>query len=259
MLKRAILLGLVICVALSGAFGGDEEERGVARDILAKYQDAVVFVKAVGKVDFSAMGGPSNDRKIETTGIVIDPSGLTVISLFSFDPMGSMGGMGGMFGRGDSGIKTDFSEVKLLLADGTEVPSKLVLKDPDLDLAFILPEKKEGEDLPKFTSIPLKKAPEVGLLDPVFTLDRLGKSLDRQPAIFMARISAIVKKPRKVFITSGGGRSISSPVFTSNGEILGINLMRKPAQADAGMSPIVLPAEEVMDIAQQALKRSAKE
>jgi S1-C subfamily serine protease len=221
-----------------------------AREIMAKYQDAVVFVSGVAKIQ--GRSGQSQDEKTETTGVVVDPSGLTVVSLASFDPTG-----GDQESEDKGGAKSSFSDVKILLADGvTEVPAKLVLKDADLDLAFIMPEKKDGAQLPKFTYILLKKASEVKLLDQIVTLDRLDKEMDRRPTVALSRITAIVRKPRTFYLAQSAGQSLSSPVFTLDGQLLGFHLHRKIKQEGRrGSFPIILPAEDVQEVAQEALKQ----
>ena len=40
-------------------------------------------------------------------------------------------------------VSVNYTEVLLLMQDGTEVPAKLLLKDTDLDLAYVLPIKEK--------------------------------------------------------------------------------------------------------------------
>ena len=40
-------------------------------------------------------------------------------------------------------VSSEFKEVKLRLANGKEVPARFVLKDADLDLAFMAPETND--------------------------------------------------------------------------------------------------------------------
>ena len=58
------------------------------RAIFQKYQHAVVTVQIVVKSKISMAGadGQSNESRQEVTGTVIDPSGLTVLSLSATDP-----------------------------------------------------------------------------------------------------------------------------------------------------------------------------
>src|ERR1700690_2334388 len=90
-MKRHILLVLSSALALAGAMvslpaeADDLAKSG--RDILAKSQGAVVTVKLAIKQSVS-MGGRENksESKTETTGTIVDPSGLTVVSLATTDP-----------------------------------------------------------------------------------------------------------------------------------------------------------------------------
>ena len=43
-------------------------------------------------------------------------------------------------------VNVNYTEVMLLMQDGTEVPAKLLLKDVDLDLAYVLPIKERKDE-----------------------------------------------------------------------------------------------------------------
>ena len=40
---------------------------------------------------------------------------------------------------GSASVQVSYTEVLILNPDGTEIPAKILLKDADLDLAFVLP------------------------------------------------------------------------------------------------------------------------
>src|ERR1700722_12080429 len=90
-MKRHCMLILSLALAVGGgltaipAQADDAAKSG--REILAKCQQAVVTVKLAIKQSVS-MGGrdQKSESKTETTGTVIDPSGLTVVSLATTDP-----------------------------------------------------------------------------------------------------------------------------------------------------------------------------
>lgn len=247
MLKRllAILaLSILPTVAVHAADSPSEAQAG--RDILAKNKDAIIFITAVAKMTY---GGSSHDEPVECTGMVIDPSGLTICSLSAIDPASEM-----PEGK-ESNMKASISDVKLVRADNKEFTAKLVLKDPDLDLAFVLPEKQADQPT-SFTAVQIGKTPPVKLLDTVITIDRLGKEYGREPLVFTTRISAIITKPRTFYLTSSQGTSISSPVFLVTGEFLGFNLAATiGAGEDADRVPAIIPAEDIRQSAQQVLKK----
>ena len=71
----AVMLGMVCC------FGDELGEKG--RAIFAKNRLCVVTVELVLKSKFM---GRSNEARQDATGTVVDPSGLTVLSLSATDP-----------------------------------------------------------------------------------------------------------------------------------------------------------------------------
>ena len=91
----------------------------------------------------------SMDESVETVGTVIDPSGLTVLSLGALNPGAMMNKMMGGGGSGQERMEfgSEPSDVKLRLPDGKELPARIVLRDEDLDLAFLRPTTKPDKPL----------------------------------------------------------------------------------------------------------------
>jgi hypothetical protein len=205
---------------------------------------AVLKVQVPGRSDF--------EQKTQMLGTVIHPSGLTVVSLAEIDPL-SM--------NSSTKAKVKMSDVKFRLANNKEIPAKLVLKDPDLDLGFLMPVKEDGKEMPKLTWVNLEELPLPEILDDVVIITRLDKSLDRQPSVNLGCISAVVQKPRTFlcFETVGQG-GMGVPAFRLDGKAFGICVLRKPPPNSQvrSLSSIILPGEDVMEIAQQVLKKKAE-
>ena len=154
-----------------------QDPRAAARDTVKKWQEAVVNVRIVLTMRMS-MGGRemnSSDESVDTVGTVIDPSGLTVLSLSSLNPgammtriMGSAGGSG----TDQVGITSEPTDVKMRLPDGREFTAKIVLRDEDLDLAFIRPTTALDKPL---VAVNLNDGAKPTLLDDVVVLSRLGR------------------------------------------------------------------------------------
>ncbi|MEX1117103.1 MAG: trypsin-like peptidase domain-containing protein [Akkermansiaceae bacterium] len=89
--------------------------------------------------------------------------------------------------------KSTTKEVKILMSDGSETPAKVAFKDPDLDLAFIRPEKADGV---KFTPVDTANSAPMALLDDVIILGRLGRDLNREPVVMTSEVISIISKPR---------------------------------------------------------------
>lgn len=246
------------------------------RDVLAKSQGAVVTVKLAIKQSMSMGGRDSkSESKTDTTGTVIDPSGLTVVSLATTDPgsmvkdayaraIASRGGDMSQFK-----FESELSDVKIVLADGTEIPADVVLRDKDLDLAYLRPSDKPAKPLP---FIDLKRDAKAQILDEVIVVNRLNQAANRAPAISVGRIEAIVDKPRTFYLLGGSmwGYSLGAPVFSLDGKLVGILFLRSAkSQGDQssgfmfsnlnqlGMMPIILPAADIVDGARQALDAKA--
>src|SRR5690606_22163750 len=116
------------------------------RELVKRYADAIVSVELVVtmKAKMGDREAPPREQRIEINGTVISPSGLTVTTLGGADPQVQFDAMRAVQGgRAPELVGTEFKEVKLRFADGKEVPARFVLKDADLDLAFMAPETAE--------------------------------------------------------------------------------------------------------------------
>jgi hypothetical protein len=247
--KTAFVSICLLGLSAHSALTGELAERG--RDILNKNQHAVVTVETVVKA--SGAGGRSSETKQEITGTVVDPSGLTVLALSACDPTE-------MYRRVSESYKVEIevSDIKILLGDGTEAPAEIVLRDKDLDLAFIRPKTKPAASM---TAVDLGKSGPAQPLDDVITLNRLNKAASRAYAVSIEHIAAVIQKPRTFYIPDGSlsTTSLGSPAFLPDGRILGVFVMRAVSSAGDGssnyrqnMTSIILPAEDVLKAAKQA-------
>jgi hypothetical protein len=250
---------------LTGSLALADETAESGRRVLAKHQDAVVTVKLV--VSYSMTFGArdqQSESKTEAVGTIIDPAGLTVISLTAIDPSAMMKAR---MRSQTTELKIDsqVKDAKITLADGTEIPAEVVLRDKDLDLAYVLPTEKPAKPLP---ALDLAHAAKPQVLDEVICLNRLGKVANRVAAVSVERVDALVDRPRPFYVLAAGGSSgIGSPVFTVSGVPIGIILIRNaPAESEAniasifsgtgglGFMPVVVPAADILEDSKQALE-----
>lgn len=159
-------------------------------------------------------------------------------------------------------MESELTDVKMLLPDGTEVAAEVVLRDKDLDLAFIRPKTKPGTPM---SALDLSNSTRAQVLDQVVTLNRLGQVAGRAYAASVERINAVVQKPRTFYIPDSNMTStgMGSPAFALDGKIVGIFVMRSiksggnrgsalfSGRAD-NLTAILIPAEEVLKAARQA-------
>src|SRR5690349_10835586 len=98
-MRRLTWLAIVLILARAAALSA-QNARQASRDVAKKWQGAIVNVRVSLKVRMSVGGREvqSMDDTVEAVATVIDPSGLTVMSLTSLDPgvmMSKLMGAGG--------------------------------------------------------------------------------------------------------------------------------------------------------------------
>ena len=253
-----------LLVSIAFVCRGDElSEKG--RAIFKQHQHAVVTVQLVLKSKFSVggRGSESNESRQDVTGTMVDPSGLTVLSLSATDPGQLLQSMlsGGSDEDSRFKMETELSDVKILLDDGTELASEVVLRDRDLDLAFIRPKTKPSVTL---SVLDLSKSSKADILDQIIALNRLGNSAGRAYSASVERISAIVQRPRLFYVPDSSltTTTMGSPAFTLDGKVLGIFVMRALKGKGGGglnlmnlqaenFTGIILPAEEISKAVKQ--------
>jgi S1-C subfamily serine protease len=136
-----------------------------------------------------------------------------------------------------------------------------VLRDKDLDLAFIRPVQKPTAPM---AAVDLKDSAKVDIMDKVLIVTRLGKVANRTLSACLERIQAVVDKPRKFYAVSMSsmGEEYGSPVFAMDGKAVGIVLYRqmlgRSDSEDSDWIPVVIPAEDILPAAAQAPEDAPK-
>jgi len=227
------------------------------RNLLASHANCVTWVSATVRLEISAGGRsmPPQEQKLEALGTIIAKDGLTVLSLSRVDPTAAL--LSRMRTPGAS-VNVNYTEVLILMQDGTEVPAKLVLKDTDLDLAFVLPikQKKDNEEFKDvvFSHVPRSKKEKSKLpqaLDEVVSLGKLGRNLYRQSTLRKGWVNAVIEKPRKYFVIEN--TSPGTPVFDRDGGWLGIVVYKMDRGRPTSL--VTLPADDIDEIAEQVRSR----
>lgn len=253
-------LRLVLSLAAGAAIfptlrAAPEAEAAAGRALMKRHADAIVSIEMVVtvKMKMGEREAPPSERRIEVNGTVIAATGLTVTSLVGVDPQlqfeAARAAQGGM--RGVEFVGAEFKEVKLRLADGKEVPARFVLKDADLDLAFMAPETEEAGRT--FPFVNLAESAEGQVLGNYFFVARASKSLQRAPVVRASEVLGIVEKPRRFYLLTE--QAPGTPVFDTQGKLLGISLQHLANGRVSGM--VVLPAPDVADMAKQAAAMQA--
>jgi S1-C subfamily serine protease len=224
-------------------------------------------VRVVLKTRISVAGREmqSSDDTVEAVGTVISPSGLTVMSLGQLNPGAMMSKMmGGMGGDQKMEITSEPSDLKMRLADGREMPARIVLRDEDLDLAFIRPTAKPDKPL---VAVDLTDAARPEILDQVVVLSRLGRVGGWAAGAALFDVGAIIERPRTFYVLAGSSAVMGAPAFLPNGKAIGLITLRqieagRPSMMSMmsgtesmGLLPVILPAADVLEIAEQATEK----
>jgi S1-C subfamily serine protease len=258
------LVALAVVLVISKAPAKADDLGQTGRAAIEKWQSAIVNIQVVMKLSMTGDDAEAREMKAEANGTVIDPSGLIVMSLSDVQPDEEIETMM----RGDSSekgkVSTNLTDIKIRLSTGQEIPAKVVLRDKDLDLAFIAPKVKSTT---KYTAIDLTKSAKASVLDQFLVLHRLGSVVNRTIAASSHRIVAQIDKPRTFYIPDvpAFDTPLGTPAIAVDGNPIGIMVVRvrtgSPTEGQDSNSKviaIILPCEDVLDAAKQALESTSK-
>ena len=249
--------GLILLIAMAAgvapAAAQTLDERATARDVVKKRGDAVIMVLATIKLRINIGGREqSTDQATQANATILDSTGLTVLSLSSLQPDDVMSRT--LSQRVAAGTKVDVtsepSDIRMHLADGRELAAKLVLRDEDLNLAFIRPTEPPTAPLTFVDAAGATPA----ILDSVMLLQRTSEATGWLAAASLGSIQLVIDKPRtyyQVAIPTVGGTGLGAPVFDLAGHFVGVVVLRNTGSRGTA-SPGVLPGGDIRDIAKQA-------
>jgi hypothetical protein len=262
-------LTLALAATTAFATASTAELRDTAKKLSDSHKDAVVWLSVLAKTSMGAEGevpaqikaalaGQDKEEKSEITGTVIDASGLIVTALGGLDKSSMVDGQTVNTPMGEIKLKaqSEIKEIKVIMADGSEVPADLVMKDEDLGLAFVKvrSDSEEAKGV-EFKAIDLADSAPGALLDECIALGRLDESLNREPSLLTSEISGMTVRPRMFYRVNTD--AIGCPVFLANGKLLGVSVLRNPKggasrNGQIQVSPVILPAADVAKVAAQA-------
>ena len=254
-MRSKILAKVLTAALIAGSFAKNplfaDEVAVKGREILAKNSRGVVTVEVVQKATMGGKSSQSREAKQSLTGTVLDGSGLTVVALSGCDPSE-------LYRRLSEEYKAEveITDTKIMLEDGSEIPAEIVLRDKDLDLAFIRPKTKPATPM---QSIDFKQSTTVDIMDEILTLNRLRQAVGRAYSVSLERVAAVVKRPRTFYVPDSAPTetAVGSPAFALDGKVVGLFVMRAVNSSGVGnvrdcLSVIIVPAEDVLKASAQA-------
>lgn len=259
MVKRArfTMVGIIsffsLILCTTSAWPGEEALK--AQEIISKWQDVVVPVKMVVRERMIAKGLEQNAYETKTLALatVVDPTGLAVVPLAAMAPSRPSKGEE----MSDYQVKNEVLSITMRFPDNTEVPASVVIKDSDLDVAFIRPTEKPVKPL---HALDLSQNTPLNILDQVIVLSRFGNVVNFASSISLSRIHTVVNRPRLLYVLSqhNSEYGIGSPVFSLNGKVAGIVMVEEGRfRSDTmdfipgGRLRVILPAQEIVEVMKQ--------
>ncbi len=245
----ACLALLAAPCAQAGTLVATGELPAIGRQLLKDKADAIVGVEMVVsvKVTMRDRSPAPREQKREVNGTMISADGLTVLALSTVDPRGNMP-------AGNTGMRIEdpeYKEVKLRLADNSEIPARIVLQDSDLDLAFVAPDK-EALAGRTFPHVNLAEEANIQILDTCFEILRASKNQQRTPLIRLTSVLGIIEKPRRSYLVSDS--VAGCPTLDTRGNVVGISVRSFTNGSISGMQ--LLPASDVAEMAKQAAAKA---
>jgi hypothetical protein len=246
---------LVTACPLAAAARAEDSVPTLARKVFEQNKESIVKVTGVAQIRLSAaarpgLNLPEREDKVRADGTVVDGNGLVVVSLSAIDPSRLIDGREGNSPMGP--IKVDASatikELEIILGDGTEIPATMVFKDSDLDLAFVRPKADAPEAKGvTFDPIDLAAAGTSQVADYTVSVTRLEDLFNNDPAMMPGQVSAVIERPRPFYLGTNVVRGC--PMFTLDGKLLGIGVVRMSKTQGQGMA--LVPAAEVQKLLAQ--------
>ncbi len=256
---RLLVASAALVTALApGARALPDAETIAGRLLVRRFADSIVTVKltVILKVSVNSGTVPPTQTNVETNGTLVTPEGVTVASLNAVDPKMIFESMRSQMNQNMS-VYLDGSETKALrirLADGTEIPAKILGQDPTRDIVLIGPAKPAART---FTFVDLRQSPEsVSVLGDCFHLVRLSDAMQRTPVVRPGVITGIMERPSRRFLVSTDAYSdgLGCPMFDAQGLVLGICLRHLVDDLARGL--VVVPATEIaLQVADQVGNR----
>lgn len=249
-LTRLIASLACFCLPLTAATGPLKIK---AQALAEAHKDSTLFISAVVNIELTAGTNPTQkeEKKVEIISTVLSKEGLLVAPLSTLDLANAMDGRTVNTPNGPVKIsaKSEIKEVKIIMPDGSETDAKVVLKDADLDLIFLKPEKTAGNFVPVDTN---NTAP-LQLLDDIIVIGRMNKDLNREPMVLTGEVISVIKKPR--LFGKITAQATGMPVFNEGGKFLGIGINRLSSKnsGDSNLtgSSVLLPAVDIVESASQ--------
>ncbi|GIV15165.1 MAG: hypothetical protein KatS3mg022_0600 [Armatimonadota bacterium] len=270
----AVVISLMMFVGTPHA----QNETADVSSVVAKVAPCIVTVKVVLKTTMK-MGGESmeEESKMSLQGVVVTPDGLIMVTNSPFSPKRMMEMFAGESMPAGMDYKMTPTSIKVTFGnEDKEYDAFLAATDTKLDLAFI---KAEGLGDRQLATVDFGSAVDAKLGQQVIAVSRLTKGYDYAPYFALGQICGEITKPRRAWMLLGDISQLGLPVFTLNGELVGVLTTVASEVKEEGADTMgftlfmrllsgggisgtggvfVIPAQQVKPLVEQASRRAAE-
>lgn len=259
---RLLVLAIAGGLSLTAWLATVADEAGVRRSetrpalykrMLAEKAGIIVTIKYLEKTEYG--DGDSDESMDETSGVLIDASGLVLCSNSA---------LGGSYYGEDSYMRSRATKLRVLHGDDTEgLEAAIIARDRELDLCWVKLKKPAPQPFP---FLDLSRAASVVPGDKLLVVEKLGRYFDRAGYVIEGFVLGMLHKPREMYLTGlSGNRGL--PAFTESGDFVGIFAMQQPDREDreadeessySAYGLFVLPGETVAKATKRALEVAGK-
>ncbi len=229
-------------------------ERPAFGKLLAEHAGAIVQVKYVLRI--KGPKGPDRSSDAEASGVMIDPSGLLLVSNANLGMSELMRRMGS-----SQGLSANATELRVLIGDDTEgLPAQLVARDTELDLSWVkIDDPKER----KFEALDLSASAEPQPGDTLVLLSRTAQFLGHAPVAVEAQVAGRTDRPHPLILVDGTGGLHGAPAFTLAGKLAGVSVLQFPDEeshlhSTAPSPGMILTAEELRRATARAKEQASR-
>ena len=245
-----MVLGTVVAASIPFVRALPESEASAGRLIARHFGEAVVGVRGTVamKVKIGDRVLPPMDKKFDVNCTVIGAGGVTVTYLSGVDQKVGFEFMRSQMNSAGGPVElvdTEFKKMWLRMADGSEIPARLLWKDAEHDLALFGPEVGAADGR-IFTFVDLTQAAEsASVLGNYYHLSRANEAFQHVGLIRASTVIGIIERPRRLLLVSTDmfPETLGCPVFDQEGRVLGISLNKMEKGHPAGV--VVVPAGDL--------------
>lgn len=253
-----------------------QDDPSAIQSVMEKVAPSIATVKLVIKTTMK-IGGQTRDEESKMTiqGVVVTPDGLVMISNSPLSPQRMMEMLAGEAMPAGMDFKSTPTSIKVIFGnEDKEYDGFLAATDTKLDVAFV---KVEGLGEKPLPPVDFGNAIDVKLGQRVISISRLSKGYDYAPYFALGQVCGEIAKPRRAWMLTGDISQVGLPVFTLDGQLVGVLTTVAPQVKEAegdtmgfamvmqmlsggGMSAsggiFVVPGQQIKPLIEQANRRA---